>query len=277
MRRQRIGSWVWGLVALGIALLVFVVPFAFIFLTASKNAEESYLLQFTLPTQWQIWENIVAVLETNDYMLVRAFGNSLMLTVFSVTGIVFFCSMAAYIIDRRPGKLSKFANFLILAGLMVPPAIVPTIFTMQFLQIYGTFPGLVLIEIAYNASFTILIYKSFLSSIPRELDEAAILDGAGPIRLYFSVIFPLLKSVTITAVILNSVFVFNDFTNPLYYMSGPGSETVQLTLYNFTSQFQTNYNLLFMDILLITIPMVVMFAIFNKRIVAGMTAGAIKG
>lgn len=277
MKKKNLSSWIWGLIALGISILIFVVPFAFIFLTASKTAEESYALQFSWPTDWQIWQNVVSVIETNDFMLLRAFGNSLLLTVFSVVGIVFFCSIVAYVIDRRPGKFSKFANFLILAGLMIPPAIVPTIFVMQFFQIYGTFPGLILIEIAYNTSFTVLIYKSFISSIPRELDEAAILDGAGPIRLYFSVIFPLLKSVTITAIILNSVFVFNDFTNPLYYMNGAGSETVQLTLYNFTSQFQTNYNLLFMDILLITIPMVVMFAIFNKRIVAGMTAGAIKG
>lgn len=277
MQKKKLSAWLWGLIALAIAIVIFVVPFAFIFITASKSAEEAYSLQFSLPTDWQIFQNIVAVIETNDFMLLRAFGNSLLLTVFSVAGIVFFCSMVAYVIDRRPGKFSKVTNFFILAGLMIPPAIVPTIFVLQFLQLYGTFPGLILIEIAYNTSFTVLIYKSFISSIPRELDEAAILDGAGPIRLYFSVIFPLLKSVTITAIILNSVFVFNDFTNPLYYMNGAGSETVQLTLYNFTSQFQTNYNLLFMDILLITVPMVIMFAIFNKRIVAGMTAGAVKG
>jgi raffinose/stachyose/melibiose transport system permease protein len=165
----------------------------------------------------------------------------------------------------------------VLAGLIIPPSIVPTIFLLQSLGIYGTFPSLVGIEIAYGASFCIMMFRAFIASIPRELDEAAVIDGAKPLRVYFSVIFPMLRSVTITAIILNSVFIFNDFTNPLYFLPGEGTETVQLTLFNFQSQYLTSYNLLFTDILLITIPMVILFAIFNKRIVAGMTAGSVKG
>jgi raffinose/stachyose/melibiose transport system permease protein len=91
------------------------------------------------------------------------------------------------------------------------------------------------------------------------------------------VIFPLLRSVMFTAIILNSVFVFNDFVNPLYFLPGDENATIQLTLFNFQSQFLTRFNWLFMDILLITVPMIVMFAFFNKRIVAGMTAGSVKG
>jgi len=277
MKRQKTMAWVWGSVALAIAAVVFLLPFAFIFVTASKTAADAMLLHFTLPTKWQIVENFNAVIQANDFMLLRAFNNSIWLTVFSVAGLVILCSLTAYIIDRRPGKFSKVANFMVLAGLIIPPAVVPTIFILQFFHIYGTFFSMVLIEIAYSTSFTVMIFRAFISSIPRELDEAAIIDGAGPIRLYFNVIFPLLKSVTVTAIILNSVFVFNDFTNPLYFMNGPGSETVQLTLFSFNSQYISNFNLLFMDILLITIPMVIMFAIFNKRIVAGMTAGSVKG
>ena len=277
MNREKRKAWFWGFVALAVAVVVFVLPFAFIFLTAGKSAPEALLLKFDAPTKWQLWENVRDVVSANNFMLPRAFFNSITLTVVSVICQVILSSMAAYIIDRRPGKVSKFASGLLLAGLMIPPAIVPTILLMQSMKIYGSFAGMVLIEVAFNASFTVLIFRSFISTIPKELDEAAIIDGAGPLRLYFSVIFPLLKSVTVTAVILNSVFVFNDFTNPLYFLNGPGSETVQLTLYNFTSQYNTSYNLLFMDILLVTVPMVIMFAIFNKRIVAGMTAGSVKG
>ncbi|MFM5905297.1 MAG: carbohydrate ABC transporter permease [Micrococcales bacterium] len=277
MTKRQIMPWVWGGIALLAAIVVFVIPFAFIVVTASKTADEALALQFTWPTKWVIWKNITEVLSTNDFMLVRAFTNSMLLTVFSVTGVVVLCSVTAYIIVRRHGRLAKLANGMLLAGLIIPPALVPTIFVMQGLGIYGSFPGMVFIEIAFNASFAVMIFKSFIASIPRELDEAAIIDGAGPIRLYFQVVFPLLKSVTVTVIILTSVFVFNDFTNPLYFMNGPGAETIQLTLYNFTSQFQSNYNLLFMDILLITVPMVILFAIFNRRIVAGMTAGSVKG
>ena len=103
------------------------------------------------------------------------------------------------------------------------------------------------------------------------------IDGAGPVRLFFRVIFPLLRPVTVTVVLVQSVFVYNDFVNPLYFLPGEQNATVQLTLYNFNSQFNTQYNLLFMDILLITIPPLVLYIFFNRQIVAGMTSGAIKG
>jgi raffinose/stachyose/melibiose transport system permease protein len=137
--------------------------------------------------------------------------------------------------------------------------------------------GIILIEVAFGLSFCVLLFRAFISSIPRELDEAAIVDGAGPIRLFFQVIFPLLRSVIVTVIVVQSVTIFNDFANPLYFFPGDENATVQLTLYNFGSQFNTQYNLLFMNILLITIPPMIMFLIFQRQIVAGMTAGAVKG
>ncbi len=277
MRSTKNARWVWGSFALAVSVLVFVVPFAFIALNAAKTREEAQLFSFSWPQHFQAWDNLVAVFEANEFMILRAFTNSIALTVFSVTILVLFAAMASWIIERRGGVAAKLANGLVLIGLMIPPALVPTIFLLQALGIYGTFPSMVLVEIAFNTSFTIMIFRSFISTIPRELDEAAIIDGAGSLQLFFLIVFPLLRPILVTAIILNSVFVFNDFVNPLYFLPGEGTETVQVTLYNFSSQYLTDYNLLFMDILVITIPMVIMFAIFNKRIVAGMTAGAVKG
>ena len=166
---------------------------------------------------------------------------------------------------------------LVLAGLIIPPAVVPTIWVMQGLGLFKTLPGLILIEVAFGLSFTVLTMRAFISSIPREIDEAAIVDGAGPLRLFFQVIFPLLKSVIVTIVVVQSIFVFNDFQNPLYFLPGSQNATVQLTLFNFQSQYNTSYNLLFANILVITIPMLVMYLFFQRPIVAGMTAGAVKG
>ena len=125
--------------------------------------------------------------------------------------------------------------------------------------------------------FAVLIFRAFVSAIPRELDEAAIIDGASPLALFFRVIFPLLRPAMITVIVVSSVAIYNDFVNPLYFLPGDENATVQLTLYNFQSQFSTPWNLLFADVLLITIPPLIMFIFFQRQIVSGMTAGAVKG
>jgi ABC-type glycerol-3-phosphate transport system permease component len=123
------------------------------------------------------------------------------------------------------------------AGLMIPPAVVPTIWVLQGLGLFKTIPGMVLIQVAYGLPFSILLYRAFIATVPRELDEAAIIDGATPLQVFFRVILPLLKPVVVTVVVVQSIAIFNDFTNPLYYLPGRENVTVQLTLYNFISQF----------------------------------------
>ena len=186
-------------------------------------------------------------------------------------------SMAAFVLARRPGPVSKIANYVVLSGLIVPPAIVPTIWVLQRIHLFKTLPGLIFIEIAYSASFSILIYRAFINSIPKEIDEAAAVDGCTGFALYRKIIFPLLMPVNATILITSSVAIFNDFTNPLYFTPGDENATVQLTLYNFNSQYLSQYHLLFTDILLITIPPLLLFIFFNKKIVAGMTSGSVKG
>jgi raffinose/stachyose/melibiose transport system permease protein len=270
-------SYLLSAVAIVSSIVVFVIPFAFIVLTAMKDRQQAADLDFTWPHQFQFVQNFVEVVKARDYMLVIAFINSTILTVASVAGMVVLAAMAGFVLQRRKSKWNGFINFLVLSGLIIPPAVVPTIWVLQKLGLFKTMPGLILIEIAFGLSFCILLFRAFVATIPRELDEAAIIDGAGPLRLFFRVIFPLLRSVIITVVVVQSVNVFNDFVNPLYFLPGDQNATVQLTLYNFSGQFSTQYNLLFMDILLITIPPLIMFLFFNRQIVAGMTSGAIKG
>lgn len=159
----------------------------------------------------------------------------------------------------------------------MPPAVVPTIWVLQGVGLYKTMPGMILIEATFGLSFCILMFRAFFGTVPRELDEAAVLDGAGRVRLFFQVILPLLRPVIVTVIVVQSVFVFNDFAGPLYFLPGSDNATVQTTLYTFSGQNLSFYNLLFMDILLITIPPLVAYIFFNRQIIAGMTSGAIKG
>ncbi|WP_350276079.1 carbohydrate ABC transporter permease [Kribbella sp. HUAS MG21] len=270
-------KWALSAVAILLSFVVFVIPFVFILLTAVKDRTQAADLNFSWPHQFRFVQNFVEVVEARDYMLVIAFINSTILTVASVTGMVVLAAMAGFVLQRRKSRWNGFINFLVLAGLIIPPAVVPTIWVLQKFGLFRTMPGLILIEIAYGLSFCILLFRAFVATIPRELDEAAIIDGAGPLKLFFRVVFPLLRSVIVTVVVVQSVNVFNDFVNPLYFLPGDKNATVQLTLYNFSSQYSTQYNLLFMDILLITIPPLIMFLFFNRQIVAGMTSGAVKG
>jgi raffinose/stachyose/melibiose transport system permease protein len=269
----------WWLSALAIVVfsVVFLVPFAFILLTAAKDRAQAALLSFSWPTHVQFLENLRQVLEARDYIVIIAFINSIILTVVSVTAMVVLASMVAFVLQRRASRWNGPINFLVLSGLIIPPAVVPTIWVLQSLHLFKTLGGLILIEVAFGLPFCVLLFRAFVSTIPRSLDEAAIIDGASPLRLFFRVIFPLLRPVVITVIVVQSVVVFNDFANPLYFLPGEQNATVQLTLFNFQSTYTTSYNLLFMDILLITIPPLVMFLFFNRKIVAGLTAGAVKG
>lgn len=269
--------WWLDVTAIIVGTFIFVVPFIFMLMQASKTQQEAYAFKFGFGKDFLLLDNIKEVFSKNDHIVVRAFINSITVTLISVTLVILLSSMAAFVLARRPGRISKIANIVVLSGLVVPPAIVPTIWVLQRIHLFKTLPGLIFIEIAYSASFSILIYRAFINSIPREIDEAAAVDGCTGFSLYRKIIFPLLMPVNATILITSSVAIFNDFTNPLYFTPGDENATVQLTLYNFNSQYLSQYNLLFTDILLITIPPLLLFIFFNKKIVAGMTSGSVKG
>ena len=263
-------------VALALATVVFVIPFGLIVLTAMKDSADAARLDLSWPTSWHVWENISEVVTAHDYMLVRATKNSVILTVAAVTLLVVSCSMAGFVLERRRDRMAKSVNAMVLAGLIIPPAIVPTIFVLQELHLFKSLWGLVLVEVAYVAPFSILLFRAFVATIPREIDEAAMIDGCTGFSLFFRVVFPLLRPVTITVIVTTSIIIYNDFVNPLYFLPGDENATVQLTLYNFQGQYLTQWNLLFMDVLLITIPPLILFMVFNRKIVSGLTAGALK-
>ncbi|WP_368516491.1 carbohydrate ABC transporter permease [Rhizobium sp.] len=274
MTRRQLYIGIASLIACG---LIFVLPFLFIFITAAKTKQDAASLTFTLPQEWRLLQNFIDVIQTRNYMLLLAYFNSTIITVTAISLLVLLGAMVGYILQRRPSGWNRIIYGSVLAGLMIPPAVVPTIWVLQSIGLFKSITGMILIQVAYGLAFTVLMFRSFIATIPRDLDEAAIIDGAKPLQIFFRVVLPLLKPVTVTIIVVQSIAIFNDFTNPLYYLPGRENVTVQLTLYNFQGQFQTQYNLLFMNILLVTIPPLIVFVFFNRQIVAGMTAGAVKG
>ena len=278
MKVRKFIASVWVDVAALIVIgIVFVVPFVFIFLTAAKTRQEAALFQFSWPSKFQLIENIRDVMAFGNNRMFLALWNSTLLTVGSVTLIVLLSALVAFVMQRRRDRVASVVSSIMLAGLIIPPAVVPTIFLLQWIGLYKTLLGLIMVEVAFTMPFATLIFRAFMASIPSEIDEAAIMDGASPLRVFFSIILPLLQPAIVTVIVVSSVGIYNDFAGPLYFLPGSQNVTAQLTLYSFMSQFSSQWNLLFADVVVITIPPLIMFMFFQRQIVSGMTAGAIKG
>ena len=276
MKRQKRLTLLGDIFGCIFGILIFATPFIFMLLNALKERREANLLELSLPEEF-MWSNFAEVFEANDYLIVTAFKNSIILTVGAVVVLIIVGSMAGYVLQRRNDRTTKAVSTLVMTGLMIPPAILPTIWVMQGLHIYKTMFGMILVEAALQIPFTIMLYRGFMNTIPVELEEAGYIDGCTRGKMFVQIVFPLLKPVTSTIIILNAVTIFNDFTNPLYFLPGTDNSTVQLTLYNFMGRYSSSYNLLFADVLIITVPMLILFLIFNQKIVDGMVAGAVKG
>lgn len=185
--------------------------------------------------------------------------------------------MMAFIIERRKGKISEAVNYLLIAGMMLPASIVCQYYIIKALHLNGTIPGAMLVFVAISMSLSVFIYTGAYKSIPRELDESGIIDGCGPYRLFFSIILPLLKPATVTVVIIVGMSIWNNFSVSIFMLNTPKTYTVVTTIYSFLGSHSSDWNLLFADITLISLPIIVMYLFLQKYIVAGMTAGAVKG
>lgn len=269
---------IWAdIIGVSLTLFIFILPFYFLLVNAAKGTSESFRLNMSPPKKWLLFHNIGKVVSDHDWHVLRSTYNSFILTVFSVFFLVIISGMTGFVMHRKRNRVTSVANVLVLTALVIPPAIVPTIWVLQRIHLYKTLAGMIAIEVAYGLAFAILIFRNFIGTIPKEIDEAAIVDGCTGWNLYFRIIFPLLKPVTITIGIIATAGIFNDFTNPLYYLPGDENATLQQTLFAYVSRYSTQYNLLFSDILYITAFPLLAFIFFNKRIVSGMTAGSIKG
>ncbi len=269
-------SWIEA-VTLIVVGIIFIVPFAFITVIAAKTRQEASLFEFSWPSQFQLFQNVRDVVVYGDHRMVLAMWNSTVLTVASVTLIVLMGAMVAFVMQRRNDRFASISSMVMLAGLIIPPAVVPTIFLLQRLGIYKTLFGLIMVEVAFALPFAVLVLRAFIGSIPREIDEAAIMDGASPVRLFVSIMLPLLWPAIVTVIVTSSVAIYNDFAGPLYFLPGAQNVTVQLTLFTYISQFNSQYNLLFANVVVITLPPLILFIFFQRQIIAGTTSGAVKG
>lgn len=277
IRKRSLMSRLFEIFLVGLTFVTHWLIFYFVIITACKTTEDAARLTLELPGKWNLAENLVFIFQYQHGALLKAFKNSLIITLISAFFLVLVSSAAALIMQRREGILSRISNKLIVAGLIVPASVIPTYWVLNILQVANTLAGLCLVEVATMFPFAVMLYKGYISSLPKEIDEAAIIDGCGPSALYVRVMLPLMKPITATVIILRSVLIYNDFENPQYFMSGSSTQTVQLFVYSLKSAWTTDYGHLFTAAVVVSLPLILLYIFLNQKILEGMTAGAVKG
>lgn len=257
-----------------ICSLFMLVPFYMILINSFKSKEEAALVNLSLPDQWHIVENYTEMFREGGLGL--AFRNSVLLTVPSVLVIILVSSLAAFVLQRRVSKASKRLLLLILMGLFIPGQIIPTYFICYYIHV-RTFLAAGLVLIASNLSMGVFLYTGYFKSIPRELDESAMLDGCNGIQLFFHIIFPLLKPITVTLFIITFMGIWNDFGTTIYFLNSSRNFTLTLTIYNFFGVHSSDWNLVFANVIAVSLPVIIVYFMAQKQIMSGMTSGAVKG
>ncbi|GEK79219.1 carbohydrate ABC transporter permease [Agrococcus baldri] len=213
-----------------------------------------------------------------DGGLGAALINSALVTVVSSVIVIAVSSLASYYIARAMGGLSRMLSIAFIGGLMLPLqlATLPLYVIVRNLGLMGTIWGLVLVYSALFLPFSIFLYTMFLRSVPMEFEESAQIDGCGPLTTFWHVVFPLVRPVTVTVLILNGIGMYNDFFTPLLYLSGSGQQTVTVAITSFVGVYVTQWPVVFSGLLLASIPVLIAFIAAQKQIIGGF-AGGLKG
>jgi len=270
------GALAWLL--MGIVVLVWIGgPLWTIVVNSFKTERDAALLNLSLPDEWAAAENYATVLK--EGRLASGFINSLLYSGGSILIILIAGSLAAWVLARSRAPWSQPLYYLAISGVFVPPAIVTTILVMKLLGIYGQQLSIILFYAAIYLPVSVFLLTGFVRGIPFEIEEAARVDGVGPMRLYGQIILPLLRPGLITCFVLLFLVTWNDFIYPFFFLSKTAQWPITVGLYNFASgqQFTVRWNLVFAHVVLASLPAVIVFLLAQRRLIGGLMEGARKG
>jgi len=254
--------------------LLVLIPVYVVIVNSLKDSAQARTMNAALPDALH-FENFLTVIDRGK--LARSFVNSMVYATTATLLSTMLATMAAYTLSRNKTRLNRGLYFFIVMGIAMPLNFFTLTKIMQMTQLINTQLGMIILYAATQIPFNVFLIYGFVDAIPQELDEAAIIDGCGPLRLFFSIILPLLAPVIVTAGVLNFVGIWNDFLLPLYYLNNSAYWPMTLAVYNFFGQFQQDWNLVFADIVLTVVPVLVIYLIGQRFILSGLTAGAVKG
>lgn len=274
---RRIVTHTLFLVVIVLLACLYIYPVFLMVCNSLKPFKEILTNVLALPSHLE-WVNYSYVIEKMEYF--RLFFNNVVITLLGILGIVAFSSMAAYILDRRQTRVTKALHTFIITPMLIPfqTIMITLLKFMNIIHLNGTTWGLGIQYWGFGIPMATFIYFNFMKSIPSEIDESAMIDGATTFQTYVRIIFPLLKTVTATVVVLDVMWIWNDFLLPLLMVnSSPSSKTLVLAAYNFVGSLNTKWHYALAAMVLAILPSVIVFVFLQRYIVDGVVAGAIKG
>ena len=256
--------------------LLLLVPFYFVGVNSVKSFGDILNNAASWPEAFR-WDNYARVWEIMKYP--RAFLNSLAITVFANAGLAVISSMAAYRIVRMPSRFNQFMLFLFVAAMVIPfqSIMIPLVKVASTVGIMNSIWGLVIAYYGFGVSLSIFLFQGFMKSIPREIEESAVVDGTNAYGVFWRIVFPLLKPMTVTVVLLNSLWTWNDFLLPLLFLYDAELRTIPLAIYSFFGQYTKQWDMALAGLVLGFAPIVCFFLFMQRHIVAGIAAGSVKG
>ncbi|MFB3161460.1 carbohydrate ABC transporter permease [Neobacillus sp. 179-J 1A1 HS] len=263
------------LVWFSIFALVIIYPIIWLGLSGLKSNSDFFLNTWSLPEEW-FWSNYKAAWDAG---IGQFFLNSVYVTVVSVITVLLLGSMAAYGLSRFQFKGQNLVLILILSGLMLAPqvSLIPLYKLLQGFGLYNTYWALVLPYVAFQLPFSIFLMRSYFLSIPRELEESAIIDGCNTWKVYRHIIIPMGKPIIASCALLTGMNVWNEFMFALVFVEDSSLRTIPVGLMNLRSQLNTNFGIQLAGLAISALPMIIAYIIFQKQFVRGLTAGSVKG
>lgn len=265
-----------SLITLAVLAVYFLFPIYMAIINSFKSQSEMYRSVLSLPSTLHVENYVQAFKKAN---MLRSAWNTFVVTATGIIGIVCFSSLAGYKLSRTPGKLSNTIFMLFVASMLIPfQTIMVTLTKMaKDLGLQGSPFGLGIVCTGLGVNMAIFLYHGFVKGIPRELDESAQMDGCGELRTFFTIIFPLLLPITFTIVVLNMLWLWNDFLLPVLMLTDFRKYTLVLTINMFFGKYNREWSLILASLILSSIPIVVFFAVFQRWVIQGITDGAVKG
>jgi raffinose/stachyose/melibiose transport system permease protein len=272
--------------------IVYMVPFAIVLINSSKPSLQIIMDPLSLPENpSQLLTNIKTVWESPNVRYATSFFSSILITVLSVSLLILCSSMAAWVLVRTRTVLSNVIFMVFVAAMVVPFQVVmfPLISWFHFIEVklglfhtpfrlLQNYPGIIFAYLGFGSSLSIFLFHGFIKSVPLELEEAATIDGCTKPAVFFKIVFPILTPITVTIVILNSIWIWNDYLLPLMVLgAGNTIQTLPLAVASFVGSFVRRWDLILTSTLMTMLPVIIMFLILQKHIIKGIVDGAVKG